>query len=197
MELPFRDRKQILPRPIWVSSLAGLVFFLSAGFLFTTDFAQIDSPNTLSSMDYGSFLFRQLSDMGHVCDKSNKPDVTWCMFGDLQSDRNVVLYGDSHLQAAIHSLDASFKKVGLRATWLTGLNCSSTIFTGQQITLWNGQISISTPRLCALYSSTDADVLFLLNRWSIKNIFLLISQYPGFKVLGCEGIQVPFKRGLL
>ena len=203
VELPFRDRKQILPRTIWFSSLAGLVFFLSAGFLFTTDFARSNSPNTLSTMDYGSFV-SWYSDMGHVCDKwQTEPDVTWCMFGDLQSDRNVVLYGDSHLRAALHSLDASFKKMGLRATWLTGLNvdgfnCSSTIFTGQQITLWNEEKVIQCPDRFrfALSKFQDADAFILLNRWSIKYFY---SGGPidnlGFfnQHLGCEEIQVPFK----
>ena len=203
VELPFRDRKQIGSRTIWFSSLAGLVFFLSAGFLFATDFAKSHSPNTLTTMDHGSFV-SWYSDTGHVCDEwSTDSGVTSCTFGDLQSDRNVVLYGDSHLFAIQHSLDVVFNEAGLRATWLTGLEvdgrgCGTTIFTAQEIGMRDEAKLKRCPDLfrSALSELKDADVFVLLNRWSVKYFH---SKSPidslGFynQHLGCEEIHMPLK----
>ena len=202
VELPFRDRNQIGSRVIWRSSLIGLAFFLSTGFLFTTDFAKSHSPNSLTTMKHGGFVSWH-SEMGHVCDEwQTESGATWCTFGDLNSDRNVVVYGDSHLFSIQHSLRAAFKAAGLKATWLAHLDvgrsrCDSTIFTAQEIGMKAEKLK-QCPDLfrSALARFKDAEAFILLNRWSIKYFY---SDGPidtlGFfnQHLGCEEIHMPFK----
>jgi hypothetical protein len=125
LEKPFRNKNITSSRFIFYFSVIGSLIFISAGLLiyknngYRTEYGRIP-PN----IEWFS-LSEKLDIIGDICKPRsfNNSGMFYCEFGDINSSRNIVLYGDSHAQALSEELNKYFKENGIKGIKITLNEC--------------------------------------------------------------------------
>ena len=208
IERPFRNKTLVSRRLIFLYSATGILAFSSIGLLLQQETIKSFSPNILKNIEYSS-LGEKISKVGNICEYDaliEQDTFKYCFFGDKQSDKSIVVYGDSHFLAIQYALDEKLREQKIKGIWLKSFNigCNETIFTtshknSSNLTLLNCPKYYSA----ALDYFSSAQYLILINRWSIKYFYPNSNlETPHFinKALGCEEIRstntrnVPFNK---
>ena len=175
VEAPFRDKSVYSRSRVFSFAVMGILIFSVVGIFFQQDLVLKNSPNILKNIPYTS-LSKKIETLGEVCledDFIEQDDFRYCLIGDKQSDRSIILYGDSHLQAIQYSLEKKLRLQKIRGIWLKSINfCDTTIFTTNSNNKdKNIMLNCPTSFSAALDYFSDADYLVLLSRWSIKYFY--------------------------
>jgi len=116
IEQPFRNKKIISSRSILVFSIVGtLAFIVLGGVIYLQDGFRATGDRVPPNIEWLS-LSEKHDIKGDIC----KPvpyetsGIAICAFGDLSSNKNVVLYGDSHAQAISEQLSKAFSELKIK-----------------------------------------------------------------------------------
>lgn len=176
VEKPFRDPKKVSAKLCLQFSLFGIISFSVIGFVLGTNTIGSKSPTILSSIQYTS-LSDKMENEGYVCNVdtlSINTNFTYCNFGSGNSERQILVYGDSHVGALQYELDKVFKEKNIKGIWLRevlseGYLCETTIFNTikggeENELLLNCRNSFSE----AISEFSNVESIILLNRWTAK-----------------------------
>ena len=118
IEKPFRNKNFISSRFILYFSIIGTVTFITIGSIiyFENGFRDMKDrvPPNLKWLSLGE----KLDTNGDICTPVpyEKSGISICNFGDLHSNKNTVLYGDSHSQAISEQLNRTFIELKIKGT---------------------------------------------------------------------------------
>ena len=199
IEAPFRNKQAFARRKIFVFSVAGIFAFSSLGLFFQYEPLLDQSPNKLQNVQFTS-LGQKIEIVGEVCsgeDIIQMSNFSFCELGDRDSDRTIVFYGDSHLQAIQYSLDRNLRLRNMKGIWIKGIwTCKTTIFTIISNNMNAQQLKCPSYFIEALDYFSDADYLALISRWSMQYYFPASKlNQPHFinEALGCEERDLPYR----
>ena len=199
IEAPFRNKQIFSQNKIFVLSASGMIAFSVLGLVLQFNTVLDKAPGKLENVQYESLLDKMLV-VGEVCsdeDVTHKQNFSYCIFGDKDSDKSLVFYGDSHLQALQYSLDHKLRKEKLKGIWLRNvLECETTVFTTNSNNKSHDKLKCPTNYVEALDYFTEADYLVLISRWSLMYFFPSSEiKHPHFKnvALGCEERDLLYK----
>ena len=118
IEKPFRNKSTLSSKFILCFSLIGTLAFITIGSIiyFENGFRNMLDrvPPNVKWLSLGE----KLNINGDICTPIpyGKSGVSVCNFGDLSSNKNIVLYGDSHAQAISEELDKLFTNLKIKGT---------------------------------------------------------------------------------
>ena len=199
VEAPFRNKTIFTQSRVFLFSFMGILIFFVIGMFSQLDLVLKNSPNFLKNIPYTSFS-EKIELEGEVCldeDFVEQDDFRYCVIGDNQAERSVILFGDSHTQAIQYSLDKKLRLQKIRGIWLRNISfCETTIFTSN-IVHKDKRIMLDCPNSfsATLDYFSDADYLVLLSRWSMKYFFPkseLGTPHFTNKALGCNEL-LPYR----
>ena len=200
VEAPFRNKTIFSRCKVFSFSVMGILIFSVIGMFSQLDLVLKNSPNILKNIPYMS-LTKKIESVGDVCfdeDFIEQDDFRYCVIGDKQAERSVIVYGDSHTQAIQYSLDKKLRLQKIRGIWLRNISvCETTIFT-TNISHKDKSIMLGCPNSfsAALDYFSDADYLVLLSRWSMKYFYPkseLGTPHFTNKALGCNELDLPYR----
>ena len=199
IEAPFRNKHAFVRREIFTFSITGIAAFSLLGIFLQFESVLNKSPNKLNNIQFES-LTQKIEVQGEVCspeDIFEQGSFSFCELGDKDSDKSIVFYGDSHLQAIQYSLDQKLRLRNIKGIWLKEvLACDSTVFTTNSINTNPKKLECPNNYVTALNYFNDASYLTLVSRWSMKYFFPSSEMnQPHFKnkALGCEEIDLPYR----
>lgn len=188
VELPIR-RREILR-----STRSFLIAILAAGGLIVT--VSITARYTLvtngaPNVTYES-LGQRIAKRGDVCELSDVKGfdgVLGCDFGDLGSNRVVVLYGDSHAQAVSYFLNDRFRTVGIRGVRvrLAGCEFLPGVIESRRPSEWIDRCNAATAVLERFLIQKEADVI-VIGRWSFR-LFPVPGEIEALDFASSEGVR--------
>ena len=192
IEEPFRNKQVFARGEIFAFSITGIVAFSVMGIFFQFEQVINKSPNKLQNVQFES-LGEKVALVGEVCAGEriiHRSNFSFCELGEIGSDRTIVFYGDSHLQAIQYSLERKLRLKNIRGIWIRHISaCDSTVFTTQNNNLTTQKLECPSNYAQTLDYFSDADYLALISRWSLKYFFPTSDlKHPHFvnKALGCE-----------
>ena len=114
VETPFRDRKRIGKRQVFVFSAVGMTIFLAIG-LAGYQSNGFREREKWDGIEHAFDTQRELGSGNRLCEKNRidsplGPQV--CVIGDQSKQPDGVLWGDSYAGALIHGLDAELRRSG-------------------------------------------------------------------------------------
>ncbi len=125
VEKPFRNRRNLSRKSIFTLSILISIFFGSVGLLgyFKDGFPE-RNPNNLVYENFG----HKIQEVGLDCLEIDSDAVKefardFCKFGNLNSTKKILVYGDSHGKVLISALNDIFKKNGLSGEYLSLKDC--------------------------------------------------------------------------
>ena len=200
VEAPFRDKIIFSRSRVFSFSVVGILIFAVIGIFSQQDLVLKNSPNILKNIAYTS-LAEKMESVGEVCfdeDLIEQDDFRYCVIGDKQADRSILLFGDSHIQALQYSLDKKLRLQKIRGIYLKEINfCDSTIFTTRRFNKDKKKLlNCPTSFSATLNYFSEADYLVILKRWSMKYFYPKSDLgTPHFinKVLGCSEIDLGYR----
>jgi peptidoglycan/LPS O-acetylase OafA/YrhL len=199
IEAPFRNKQAFTQNKIFMLSATGIVIFSVLGLFLQLEPLLGKAPGKLQNIQYQSLANKVLLE-GEVCsdeDITHQQTFSFCTLGDKDSDKSLVFYGDSHLQALQYSLDHKLRMANLKGIWLRNvLTCETTIFTTIRNNISLNKLECPANYVEALDYFADADYLVLVSRWSMKYFFPSSEiNHPHFinKSLGCEEKDLPYR----
>jgi len=116
VEKPFRDSRIYSSRFIMIFSAIGAVGFIAAGSIIYSQNGFRDSFDRVPPNIKWLSLSEKLDIKGDICKPISHENlgISSCLFGDVNSSRNIILYGDSHAQAIGEQLSQHFVKLKIR-----------------------------------------------------------------------------------
>lgn len=174
VERPFRERKRFSRRRIFGLSFAATGAFFTVGAFgvvqhgfpqrFSPELVQVFAPET-SRLESGVCTPRTLKD---------QPRIRLCEFGRLDAPRTVALYGDSHAEALIATLDESLRRQNIRGVKVSVENCEP-LPTVVSINAQRGddreqKLARCRPQYQALleHLRTNVDAVIVHMRWTMR-----------------------------
>ena len=172
IEKPFRNKNTLSSKFILYFSLIGTLFFVTIGSIiyFENGFRNVKDrvPPNVKWLSLGE----KLDINGDICTPIayEKSGISICNFGDLSSNKNTVLYGDSHSQAISEELDKLFINSKIKGTKIVIDGCDVV----PELRLYSKTNTDITNRCLAGFNSMlsyikkhKADVV-VASRWSFK-----------------------------
>ena len=126
IEAPFRQKGRVSRKTIAILSLAGIVFFAAVAAVTN---AKQGFPKRYPKAYAAAFDPPKVKE-GKFCEFKKLQDLEgldFCEFGDVTSDRVVLLYGDSHASSLLGELDEEFKKRRVKGLRVRLLRCDHSI----------------------------------------------------------------------
>ncbi len=170
IETPFRRKRDIKPRAIFLFSFSGLLAFSAIGIyghlsqgLLNPYFKSAPNVEYLSLGD-------KVDHVGDICDfqpLQNAASVSRCDFGDLQSEDTVVLIGDSHAQSVSFSLDEQLKMLNKRGVFLSLNECQMIPYLHKNKRTLSRHCSEKFDAFLTYLEELNTDVV-LVGRWTVK-----------------------------
>lgn len=200
VEAPFRNKAIFTKNRIFLFSVMGILIFSIIGMFFQLNIILKSSPNVLKNIPFTS-LSEKMEVVGEVCfdnELMEQGDFRYCIIGDKQAERSILLFGDSHIQAIQYSLDKKLRKEKIRGIYLKNIKyCDTTIFTTNRRNK-NEKSVLNCPNSfsAALDYFSDADYLVLLSRWSMKYFYPksdLGTPHFTNKAFGCSEIDLGYR----
>jgi peptidoglycan/LPS O-acetylase OafA/YrhL len=129
VENPFRHSKAVSKTRILVFSVLGILIMIAIGAIGHFRNGYVNPKNILTSNVEWASLDEKLDTVGDVCDRGRKlagSNYLWgCHFGNKNSDKVVVLYGDSHARAISFALNEQFKKLDIKGFFVGIDECNT------------------------------------------------------------------------
>ena len=118
IEKPFRNKKFISSLFILYFSSIGTVTFITIGSIIYFENGFIDMKDKVPPNVKWLSLGEKLDINGDICTPVSyeKSGISVCSFGDLNSNKNTILYGDSHSEAISEQLNIAFIKLKIKGT---------------------------------------------------------------------------------
>lgn len=188
VEFPIRRRLVLhSSRSFLIAILAasGLIALVSIGARYTL--VTGGAPN----VQYES-LGQKIEERGDVCELSGVAGfdgVLGCDFGDISSNRVVVLYGDSHAQAVSYFLNDRFKEVGIRGVRarLAGCEFLPGIIESGRAPASIDRCNAAIAMLERFLIQNAADVI-VIGRWSYR-LFPVPGEIEALDFSSSEGVR--------
>lgn len=133
-------------------------------------------------------LGEKLAQTGDVCKLAPLPafiDISVCDFGSLNSDRKVILLGDSHAQAIAHELDAQLKNLNIKGIRVVTSGCElipSVVEVGVRYRKNCDAIFDNLKRYIKAHNSP----VILLSRWSFR-LYPIVGEIEAMPYANSEG----------
>ncbi len=172
VEAPFRQKGRVSRKTIAILSLCGIVFF---GVVSAVTNAKQGFPERYPKAYAAAFDPPKVKE-GKFCQFKKLQDLEgldFCEFGDITSDRVVLLYGDSHASSLLGELDEEFKKRRVKGLRVRLLRCDHSI-PG----MVNSPVTPAADELANVclrdledllsYLKTKADGIVVSVRWTAK-----------------------------
>ena len=199
IEAPFRNKQNFTQYKIFALSATGIVAFSVLGLFLQFEPVLNKAPGKLQNVQFESLGEKKVV-VGEVCldeDVIHQQNFSFCAFGDKDSDKFLVFYGDSHLQALQYSLDHKLRMGNIKGIWLRNvLACETTVFTTNSNNKSHHKLECPTNYIEALDYFADADYLVLINRWSMRYFFPsseINQPHYTSESLGCEERDLPYR----
>ena len=172
VEAPFRQKNKVSQKAIAFWSSVGIVVFAAIAILvnakqgfperYPAEYAAVFDPYKVKE---GKFCgFKKIS---------NYEDIEVCEFGDLESSRTVLLFGDSHASSLLGELDHTLGQAGIKGMRVRLLRCQHPVpglISGEPTA-----DSVSVQKQClenfqhfVSYLASDAEAVVVSMRWSIR-----------------------------
>jgi peptidoglycan/LPS O-acetylase OafA/YrhL len=172
IEKPFRDKEAISSKLVLYFSIFGIVFFVLLGCLaYKQDgFRSLEGriPPNLTWLSWGD----RFESKGDICAPvpQKQTGISMCNFGDLSSTREIVLYGDSHLQAISEELTKLFIELNIKGVKITVDGCdvvpSMRHYIGVSTDL-SDACEIGFNNMLSYIKNNNAEVI-VSSRWTFK-----------------------------
>ena len=168
IETPFRVGKHLTKRMVLFSSLCGLALFLGIGLTGHFVNGKVTRLTMPANITYES-LGSRISNEGLPCTWSSNFDDSdaydGCIFGDIASQENIVLVGDSHSEALSYVLNDWAVLNQQRVVWLKLNGCKylPNLVRGYQSP--RVDCNANHEEMISLIKGLDADVILIL-RWT-------------------------------
>ena len=172
VEKPLRDRNLYSSRFIITFSTLGTIGFIAAGCIIYSENGFRDSNSRVPPNIKWLSLSEKLDLKGGICKPLSHENsgISVCIFGDLKSNKNIVLYGDSHAQAISEQLSNSFVNLKIKGIKVVIDDCEVV----PEIRLYSRTNTDITEicnarfkNLLAYIRNQNADVI-VSSRWSLK-----------------------------
>lgn len=171
IERPFRI-KGYIPTGI-VYGLAGffciLIILLGVQGHRSGGFPDRSSIKLPTNLDWAS-LGAKVKAKGDVCDLEVLPDTNYvlgCEFGDTNSDKTIVLYGDSHAQAISYALNETLLQQKIKGLRLNVYECADIPYIRQNGNLMIKDCDKRYEEFLSYVKNLSTDVI-VINRWTFR-----------------------------
>ena len=178
IEKPFRNIKIISSKFILYFSIIGTLFFSVTGLLiYKSNGFRNDDGRIPPNIKWFS-LSEKLDIIGDLCIPKpyNQSGISLCEFGDINSKRNIILYGDSHAQAISEELNKYFLKNNIKGYKILLNECEVV----PEMRLYLNDKTDITDKCLHNFSE-------MLSFIKIQNAEIIISSRWTFKVYPIEG----------
>jgi hypothetical protein len=172
VEKPFRDRNLYSSRSIIAFSILGTIGFIAAGCIIYSENGFRDSNGRVPPNIKWLSLSEKLDLNGDICKPLSHENsgISICFFGDLKSNKNIVLYGDSHAQAISEQLNDSFVNLKVKGIKVIIDDCEVVpeirIYSRTNTDI-SEKCNARFKNLLAYIRIQNADVI-VSSRWSLK-----------------------------
>jgi hypothetical protein len=172
IEKPFRDKDLYSPKFIVIFSVIGTIGFIAAGVVIHLQGGFREANNRVPPNVKWLSLSEKLDLNGDICNPLPHENLgmSVCIFGDLKSRKNVVLYGDSHTQAIGEQLSTAFVDLKIRGIKVVIDDCEVV----PELRLYSKKNTDTTEKcivrfrnMLAYIKNQNADVV-VSSRWSMK-----------------------------
>lgn len=170
IETPFRITKHVTSRTVFFLSLCGLALFLGIGItghFVNGTITRFTMPPNIAYESLGS----RISNEGLPCTWSSNFDNSdaydGCIFGDIASQENIVLVGDSHSQALSYVLKDWAVLNKKRVIWLKMNGCEYLPNLVRNYLSPRVDCNANHEEMMLLINALDADVI-LSFRWTFR-----------------------------
>lgn len=125
IEKPFRNKNIINTKQILCFSLIGTLTFITIGGIIYLENGFRNLKDRVPLNIKWLSLAEKLDINGDVCKPVSfeKSGISICNFGDLNSSKNIILYGDSHAQAISEQLNKLFIELKIKGTKVVIYGC--------------------------------------------------------------------------
>ena len=118
IENPFRNKNLVSSKLILLFSIIGVLFFIAVGVTIYQKNGFRNFNNRVPPNIIWQTFGEKFNIKGDICTlvAYKKSGISICNFGDLNSNKNIVLYGDSHAVAISEELNKVFNIRGIKGT---------------------------------------------------------------------------------
>lgn len=168
VERPFRDRSKFSKNTIFSLSFSVLILIAIIGFLgVKTD--GLKGQKLPPNLEWQS-LYEKFNSLPRPCNlvQTDYPEGTLgCIFGDVESTKSIMLYGDSHSQSVHHYLDDFFKEKGIKVIQLEVSGCEHIpTFVDSRKNIGNECVA-RFDRVME-YAEENSSLLLVILRWTYR-----------------------------
>lgn len=170
IETPFRTSKHFSKKKVFYSSFCGVVLFLSLGILGQSSNGKIARLTIPPNITYESLSSRIRAESTPCVwnsdfDSSNAYDG--CIFGDIESNENIVLVGDSHSKGLSYVLNEWAIENQKRVIWLKMNGCAYLPNLVRNRQSPKVDCNVNHEDILSLIEGLNADVI-LIFRWTFR-----------------------------